>query len=117
MTKNRSNHGFTSDEYRYILLKKLRSVYGGCVPFVCSHYLRHPGDTLKIQTSEEGYKEGSIDIYCSHEKCCGCSCAITITLWSFANHVEARYNINGKRFHRPHCIRRRRVTGKARDEL
>jgi len=75
------------------------------------------GDSLKIQKSEEGHKEGSIHVYCSHEKCCGCSCAITITLWSFANHVEARYNINGKRFHRPHCIRGRWVTGKARDEL
>ena len=44
MIKNRSNHGFTSDEHRYILLKKLRSVYGGCVPCVRNHYLRHPGD-------------------------------------------------------------------------
>jgi len=117
MTKNRKYDAFTGENYRDILLKKLRDIYSGCVPCVHRHYLRHPEKTLSTEASDESYFEGNVYMYCSHQNCCGCCCEIKVSLYSLQNYVEARYKVSGKRSHKPKCTRSRPVSGKYRGRL
>ena len=64
-----------------------------------------------MQSSDDRYYEGNVNVYCAHLTCCKCEVVNLIKLYSRIDRVEAEICISGKRSHDVECVRQRPVTG------
>ena len=111
MIAGRSENKFASPYYSEILLCKLKEIYNCCVPCIVNHYLRKPGNVLKLRDTSENYYEGYVNIYCRHAHCCNCEVSGKISLVSNKKFVEGIVLLSGKRSHFVECVKSRPVKG------
>ncbi|CAK8682866.1 unnamed protein product [Clavelina lepadiformis] len=103
MIKDRGDHRFASDYYVYIVLRRLRKIYHGCVPCIRNHYLRSKCGVMNIKAADNRYYEGYVTVYCSHYSCCKCSMQGKIKFYSLVDKIEAVLQISGERNHLSGC--------------
>ena len=117
MVNNRLPNRLATKYYSDILLKKLQNLFSDYAPCVRNHYLRNQHKVVELQSSDDRYYEGNVNVYCAHSTCCKCEVVTLIKLYSRIDRVEANICISGKRSHDVECVRQRPVTGERRKNL
>ena len=117
MIKNHSKYHFGNSDYSEIILRKLRTLYSGCVPCVRNNYLKKKSEVVKLRKSDKKYYEGYVSIYCRHANFCECNVMGKVSFYSYADKIEGVATLSGRRSHYKTCLKSRPVTGKRRDEI
>ena len=110
MINNRLPNRFATKYYSDYLLKKLQNFFRDCVPCLRNHYLRNQNKVVELQSSDDRYYEGNVNIYCAHSTCRKCEVVTLIKLYSKIDRVEAEICISGKKSHDVECVRQRPAT-------